>query len=119
MAIAFVWLYHGVVPKLLGPHRDELAMNLALGISTPAATLLSYAAGIGEIAIGLAVLLLRKQQWPLRLTIVLMVGLLAYAAWAVPTLVLGAFNPVTTNAAVATLALVALMMEARGEQAQS
>lgn len=48
-----------------------------------------------------------------------MIALLAYAAWAAPTLALAAFNPVTTNAAVAALAVVALIMEGEGVQSQS
>lgn len=87
-------------------------MNLALGISLPAATLLSYVAGFCEIAIGLAVLAFPKLKWPLLLTIALMVALLGYAAWADAALALGAFNPVTINAAVAALAIVALLLEA-------
>jgi hypothetical protein len=32
-SIAFIWLYQGIVPKLLGPHADELRMNMALGLN--------------------------------------------------------------------------------------
>ena len=109
VAIAFVWLYHGLVPKLLGPHPDELAMNLALGISVEAATRVSYVAGGFELLLGLAILALPRQRWPLQLTIVLMLALLAYAAWAVPRLLVGAFNPVTINLCVAALAWLALL----------
>jgi hypothetical protein len=32
-ALAFIWIYQGIVPKWLGPHDDELAMNQVLGAS--------------------------------------------------------------------------------------
>ncbi len=110
-AVAFVWIYQGLVPKLLGPHEDELAMNLALGISPAQATLVSYVAGSLEIALGVLVLILHRQRWPLWLSIILMGLLLAYAAVATPGLLAAAFNPVTINVAVAALALVALLLD--------
>lgn len=109
--IAFIWLYQGLVPKLLGPHADELAMDLALGVSIQSAHTVAYVAGVCEIAIGLCVLVLRRQEWPLWLTLVMMPGLLAYAAWAVPGLLVAAFNPVIINLAMAALAAVALILQ--------
>ncbi len=115
-AIAFVWLYQGLVPKLLGPHADELAMDMALGISAESAHFVAKGAGVAEIAIGIAVLLLRRQTWPLWLTLAAMVGLLGYAGLMIPRLLVAAFNPVTINVAMAALAIVALLMhrEQRG-----
>lgn len=110
-AVAFVWIYQGLVPKLLGPHADELAMNLALGVSPAQATLISWVAGTAEIALGILVLILHRQRWPLWLTIVLMALLLAYAAVATPGLLAAAFNPVTINVAVAALAFAALLLD--------
>jgi hypothetical protein len=109
-AIACVWLNQGLVPKLLGPHHDEMAMLLALGVSPAAATVVGYAAGSCDLILGVAMLALRRQAWPLWLTIGLMVFLLAHASWAAPRLLLGASNPVRLNVAVAALALVALML---------
>lgn len=111
VAIAFVWIYQGLMPKLLGPHKDELAMNLALGISPSQATSVAYAAGIAEIVLGILVIALPRRQWPLWVTVVAMTMLLAYAGIAVPHLLSAAFNPVTINVTVAALALVALLLE--------
>ncbi len=44
-SIAFIWLYQGIVPKLLGPHADEPRMNMALGLNEAQAHLLSYVGG--------------------------------------------------------------------------
>ncbi|WP_299591193.1 DoxX-like family protein [uncultured Microbulbifer sp.] len=108
LCIAFVWLYHGVVPKLLGPHRDELAMNMALGLTVKDAELLARFGGVSEVLLSVAVILFWKQRWPLVLTAAAMVALLMYALVAVPELAMGAFNPVTTNLCVLVLSLVAL-----------
>ena len=108
LTIAFVWFYHGIFPKILGPARDELAMNLALGISPENAVLFSRVAGVVEIAIGACVLILWRRAWPLHLTVVLMLGLLGFVAVVTPELLFGAFNPVTINACVIVLAWVAL-----------
>lgn len=113
-AIAFVWIYQGLVPKLLGPHEDEMAMNLALGISPLHATYVAYAAGVAEIALGVAILMLRRSRWPLWLTIIAMPALLAYAAWADVGLLVAAFNPTTINVSVAALAAVALLLDPSG-----
>jgi hypothetical protein len=108
--LAFIWIYQGVVPKLLGPHEDELAMDLALGFTPEAARIVAYLAGAGEVAMGIIVWWVRR-PWPLWLTLAAMIGLLGYAALATPQFLLGAFNPVTINAAMAALALVSLLLE--------
>jgi len=108
--VAFVWLYHGAVPKLLGPHTDELRMNQALGLSLEKAEQLSIVAGVFEVLFALLIFVCWRQRWPLVVTAVAMVGLLLFSLVAVPSLAMAAFNPVTTNLAVLALTLVALRL---------
>lgn len=108
LAIGGVWMYQGLVPKLLGPHPDELALALALGVDTETARMMSYAAGVGEMLLGGCVLALRHQRWPLHLTLVLMLVLLAYCIAAAPAVLTAPFNPVALNGCMAALALIAL-----------
>lgn len=89
-------------------------MDLALGVSLESARRIAQGAGVIEIFIGAAVFLLPRQAWPLWTTLASMVGLLAYATVAAPSLLLGAFNPVTINVAMAALALIALTIRRRG-----
>ena len=103
-------------PKLLGPDEDELAMNLALGLSLENAVLLSRVAGVGELIMAVLVLVLWRHHWPLFLTIALMVLLLACASVAVPHLLIGAFNPVTINVCVITLALIGLKSKVEAQE---
>ncbi len=113
--LALLWIYQGLVPKLLGPHADELAMNLALGVSATTAWQISMVAGVTEIAIGLCVWLVRS-AWPLWLTGVLMAGLLGYVALFAPQFLSAAFNPVTINLAMAGLAWMVLLLERQTDE---
>jgi hypothetical protein len=109
--VAFVWLYHGLFPKLLGPDATELAMDMAMGVGPEAARTIAYTAGGVEILIGLSVLLFWRQRWPLWLTLVLMPGLLGFVALVMPGLLTAAFNPVTVNACVMALAWLSLWLQ--------
>lgn len=116
VTIALVWLYHGLVPKLLGPHEDELAMNMALGLSLSDAHRLAQVAGVLEIGFGVTVLICWQQRWPLLANTVMMIALLVFVAIAQPELMLAAFNPLTTNLSVCALGLVALQLHAQKER---
>lgn len=117
--IAFVWFYHGLVPKLLGPHKDELAMNMALGLSRESAVWLANIGGILELIMAAAVLTFWRRQWPLLVTAAAMVGLLLFVLVTQPLLLMGAFNPVTTNLTVLALAVIALRLHAQVDMGQA
>ncbi|MBK1874456.1 DoxX-like family protein [Marinobacter sp. 1-3A] len=106
--IAFIWFYQGLIPKLLYPHEDELAMSMAAGFSHSGAVQLATIAGVLEIAMAVVILIFWRQRWPLLLTLAAMVGLLAFVVLVQPLLLGGAFNPVTTNVAVAALSIASL-----------
>ena len=107
--IAFVWMRHGVVPKLAGPHPDELAMLLEAGVSEPWLRPVTQILGAVELAFGLAFLPLARRRWPWLLTIALMatatVGVLVNS----PDRAVAAFNPVTLNLLLAVLAAIGLL----------
>jgi hypothetical protein len=109
VALATVFAYQGLVPKLLGPHPDELAMSAALGFSEYWQVAASRAAGVAELCLAVAFLAFPRAAWPYAIALVLMPLFLLYSLWAVPALFLSAFSPLTTNVAVAALALVALL----------
>lgn len=110
LTIALLWIYQGLVPKLLGPHPDERVLNMAMGLSADAADQFSRAAGLGEVLMGLAVLAFWRHRWPLVLTAVAMIGLLVIVAIAAPHFLLGAFSPVASNLPTLALALICLQM---------
>lgn len=109
VAVAFVWLWHGLVPKLLGPHPDEVAMLTEAGVAEPWATSLTLAAGVAEILFGLAFVPLSRRRWPWLLTLFAMVGAAVGVVATSPHRALAAFGPVTLNLAVAALAAIGLL----------
>jgi hypothetical protein len=109
LVLSFIWLYQGLVPKWLGPHRDELAMNIALGLSHKQAVLLSYVGGSLEIILGLLLFCYYRSAWPYRITIAAMLGLSAFAIIFAPQLFVSAFNVITINVAMIALAFIALI----------
>lgn len=109
LAIACIWLYHGLVPKLLTHQRDEALMLTRAGATPAMAATLVSVAGAAEIGLGLLMLLAWRQRWPLLLTIALMVAALAGALRYTPELVVAAFNPVSLNLAVIVLAAIGFL----------
>ena len=99
IVLALVFIWHGLVPKIIWLSPDELAMIQAHGLpahSLPAPEWVARIAGLGEIILGV-LLLWRRQRWPLLLAGVLLIGLLLDVALFSPHLLLQAFNPLTTN----------------------
>jgi hypothetical protein len=108
VVIAFVWIYHGAVPKLLARNTDELQMVLNAGISAAAAPVTVQVAGLAEILMGLFVCLFRKKRFPYLLTIALMVLATAGAILNSPRYISAAFNPISLNALMIAISLVGL-----------
>lgn len=94
IAIALIWLYHGLIPKLIFCHATEMEL-IEKGplLTTPETTLLI--AGIAEVLIGMGVLVFWSRMWPIYLSLVgfsmLLLGALAIS----PEHATHAFNPIT------------------------
>ena len=106
LCIALVFLYHGLVPKLLYHDPIELAMLLAAGVPASAADRALIVIGLGEVAFAAGLLAAWRARWPLLATAVLMVGALAGVAYSSPRMLRAAFNPVTLNLSIAALAVI-------------
>jgi len=109
LTLAFVWLYQGVVPKLIFRHPDELAMLARGGLSEPAVRAACTAMGWLEIGIGLALLAAWRARWPLWLTLAAMPLAVLAVAIVSPGFLTAAFNPVALNASVFALAAIACL----------
>ena len=99
--IAFVWMWHGMVPKLLFGDRNEQIMLNQAGL--PASILPWF--GAAEVAFGLVILLGQRQRWLFLLNAAVMLVALAGVALRSPQYLSQAFNPVTLNVCVATLSV--------------
>lgn len=105
--LAFIWLFHGIVPKLLAP-AGEIDLVTRTGIPSPLAPSLVLAAAAFEIALGVGILVLRDVRPLLALSSVLAIGLAVVTSARMPELVVAPFQPITLGAAMVGLALVAV-----------
>ncbi|MFJ7284599.1 DoxX-like family protein [Pseudomonas sp. NPDC099000] len=103
-SLAFMFGYHGLVPKLLWLSPGERTMIQAHGIDL--VELFAYATGVAEIALALWILLAPRITWPLITASTALAGLLLDVAIFNTSMLKDAFNPVTLN--VAGLALCAV-----------
>ena len=99
--IAFVWIWHGLVPKLLFHDAGELAMLSDAGVAARWLPLIGFA----EIGLGVLGLLAWRWRGYFLFTGVAMVTALCGVALSSPAQLSAAFNPVTLNLAVAGLCL--------------
>lgn len=102
ITLAFIWLWHGLIPKLIYRQIDERTMLGQAGIP------LEWLPWIGVLEIGLGLLVLFT--WNRRVVFVVNGLLMVAATIAVtinsPAYLKAAFNPVTLNLAVIALCIV-------------
>lgn len=115
LALAAVFIWHGLVPKILWLSPDEVAMIEAHGLPEHplfAPYLIAAVGGVAEILLGILLLLVRRQRWPLLVAGALLLMLLLDVALLSPHLLIQAFNPLSTNLAALVLCAVAWLAEA-------
>jgi uncharacterized membrane protein YphA (DoxX/SURF4 family) len=103
ITLAFIWIWHGLVPKILFRNIDERTMLRQSGIPLHWLPWI----GLGEIAFGVLILC----TWNRRTILAVNAALMVFATLAVavnsPAYLEGAFNPLTLNASVLALCCVA------------
>ncbi|NTV67439.1 MAG: hypothetical protein HGB06_07125 [Chlorobaculum sp.] len=111
IALAFVWIYQGIVPKLVCQSPIELGLLAHLG---PMFGFLCSVMGYGEMLFGV-LLLLSPWRWPFLLNIAAMLGLFGYVSLTEPSLLVQPFNPVTLNVALIALSITAILSMPKSE----
>lgn len=101
--LSFVWIWHGLVPKIVSRSSDELSMLHAIGLG---ARWLPWIGG-AEIAMGILALVFWRWRGYMSITAILMIITLIQVIAHSPQYVWAAFNPVTLNACVFGLSAVA------------
>lgn len=109
LSIAFVWLWHGLVPKLIFRSADELRMLRESGL--PGEWLPWI--GIAELLIGISVLMTWRHRKVLLANGALMIAAALAVALLSPEYLTTAFNPVSLNLAVLALSIVGWIAAAR------
>jgi uncharacterized membrane protein YphA (DoxX/SURF4 family) len=106
VSLALVFLWHGLVPKLLFRHADEIALMRDAGLSNASASRAVVIIGIAEVVFGVALLL----AWRLRGLFLLAAGLMLPMTLGTiinsPRFIPAAFTPVTLNLCVAALGII-------------
>ncbi len=112
LALAVIWLFQGLVPKLIYRHPDELRMVMDAGVSPDRAPAAVMAAGILEVLLGLAMVLAwRARSLFLANVLLMIVATIAVACYS-PSYLVAAFNPVVLNLAVLVLAVLGYLASA-------
>jgi uncharacterized membrane protein YphA (DoxX/SURF4 family) len=111
--LALVFVYQGLVPKLLAAHRDEVAMLLDSGVAADNLDVVLTMLGLAEVGFALALLIFWHRRWPSWLCLGLMFVAVVAVAVNSPQFLDAAFNPVSLNLAVASLAAVDLLVLGR------
>lgn len=108
VGLAAVFLYHGLVPKILGPDPQEVQMFGDVGV--PAANIGQAAVtlGIAEIVLAVGLLVLWHSRWLPAICAAFAIVSTAIVAVASPRYLGAAFNPVTLNLSVLCLAAIDL-----------
>jgi len=109
LTLAAIWIYQGLVPKLLFPDSGELAILRDSGIFMGFESSVLLAVGIGEILFGLLFLLPRVRRWLHWLNIIGLLLLGIGGAASQPLLLIAPFNPVTLTLAMVALSVIAVL----------
>jgi hypothetical protein len=110
VGLALIFAYHGLVPKLLGRHPDEMAMLRDAGVGAESTWAALATLGIAELLFALCLLIFWRRRWPPWLCLALMGMATIGVAVSSPRYLGAAFNPVSLNLAVACLAVIDLIV---------
>ena len=109
LGLAAVFLFHGLVPKLLWPDAAELAMLRNTGV--PEAGIGTALIGFAVLEVSLAVVVVAfwHRRWPLIACLLFAAAASTGVAISSPEYLHAAFNPGIVNVAVAALAVIDLL----------
>ena len=109
ISLAVIFAYHGLVPKLLGPNADEVAMMREAGVALRDTGGALTALGILELLFAASLLIFWRRRWPSVFCFGLMLLATLVVAVNSPRYFAGAFNPFTLNLAIGCLAVIDLI----------
>ncbi|TQV76752.1 hypothetical protein FLL45_01995 [Aliikangiella marina] len=114
--ITCTWLYQGIFPKLVHIAPLEWLISGSLGFDDATTVLFIKISGILECLWALVFFKLYQYLQVLWLNILALVGLFAAVVILQPSLLIEAFNPVTTNALLIGMTLVLMRSLAKSNQ---
>ncbi|MCH7302986.1 DoxX-like family protein [Acinetobacter sp. NIPH 1869] len=107
LIIAVLWIYQGLIPKLIFQIEGEYYIWQQLNIAAPYIPWMISLSGIAEIIFGSLFLFLTHKylHW---LSIISLIGLFIFVLYIYPNQIYQAFNPVVMNIALASLSVISL-----------
>lgn len=118
IGIAFIWLYHGLIPKLIFCDPTEVALVESGPVLHSVETTIMIA-GVGEVILGLLVLILWTARWPMYLSAILFAALMLGGLAISPSTAVQAFNPVTLSGSAILFCLINLRENFKQRNADS
>ncbi len=109
VSIAVVWIVTGIVSLGLYPVASSYTLLARVGIDGAMAPVMLYGAAIMDIALGIAILALRRRTWLWIFQIAVIVGYTAIITWKLPEFWLHPYGPLLKN--LPLLAAIILLME--------
>lgn len=108
---AFIWLYQGLIPKIIGMHPEERAMvGSTFSLSESQLTVAVLIIGALEVLFGLLWLWYPRKKQLFTLQLILFPILTIAALIAVPSTAVHPFNPVTFNLALIALSAIGVFV---------
>jgi uncharacterized protein YbjT (DUF2867 family) len=107
-SIAIVWIVTGLISLGIYPVGDSYALLERTGVSAALAPFMLYGAAAVDLAIGIAIFLVRK-KWIWRIQLLLIGFYTAVIAWKLPEFLIHPYGPVLKN--LPMLAAIWLMLE--------
>jgi uncharacterized protein YbjT (DUF2867 family) len=108
LSIAAVWIVTGIISFGIYPVSDSYALLRRVGVNAALAPFMLYGAAAFDLAIGIAILLLRKKWlWGIQLLLIGFYSVLI--AWKLPEFLVHPFGPLLKN--LPMLAAIWLMLE--------
>ncbi|MCH7315040.1 DoxX-like family protein [Acinetobacter sp. ANC 3882] len=107
LIIASLWIYQGLIPKLIFQVQDEQYVWQQLNIAPSYIDWMISFSGIAEMIFGSLFLWISHQylHW---LNIISLIGLFIFVLFIYPDKIYQAFNPVVMNIALASLSVISL-----------
>ncbi|MDQ0207591.1 DoxX-like family protein [Alkalicoccobacillus murimartini] len=103
----FVWFYHGLIPKLIFQHPEEVFMiKRALGLNEELARNVVQLIGVGELCIAAIWLFYRKRRHLYLIQLIMFPLLTLSSIVLIPELISAPFNPITFNGALFILSII-------------
>jgi hypothetical protein len=110
LSLAFIFAYHGLVPKLIASDPDEVAMLGNAGIPPELTGTAMILLGLAELLFAAGLLVYWRRKEPVIIALVMMFIATIGVAVTSPRYLVAAFNPVSLNLAIICLAAIDMIV---------